>query len=131
MTSQLRWLTRLLRFPFYYALEVVKSSTTVALDILTPGSRATPAFVEVRLRCTTDLEITMLANMISLTPGTVTVATRRRPATLWVHGMYVDDRESFREELYAMEDRLLAVTRRNGAPDRLPASRRTTSGGPA
>ncbi|MCL3859545.1 Na+/H+ antiporter subunit E [Actinotalea sp. K2] len=116
--SRVRWALRLLGFPFYFAAEVVKANTTVARDILTPGSRITAGFVELPLRCVTDLEITTMANLITLTPGTVTVAVRKDPATLWVHGMYITDLEEFRADQYAMETRLLAAMRRD--PDAGP-----------
>lgn len=127
MNSYVRWAGQLLRFPFYYGFEVIKSTTHVGLDTLTPGSRATPGFVEFPLRCETDFEVTIMANMISLTPGTVTVAVQLHPTKLWVHGMYVSDCPSFREELYAMEDRLLAATRPFGVPERLAPSHRGKS----
>lgn len=109
--NHLTWGLRVLWFPFYAGGEIVKTSFQVMRDIVTPGSSATPAFVEVPVRCRTDFEVTMLANLISLTPGTVTVAVRQEPCTLWVHGLYVDDHESFREDIRVMEDRILAVTR--------------------
>ena len=109
--NHLMWALRLLWFPFYAGGEIVKTSFQVMWDILTPGSSSTPAFVEVPIRCLTDFEVTMLANLISLTPGTVTVAVREEPRALWVHGLYVQDHTSFREDIHAMEDRVLAVTR--------------------
>ncbi|MEU3308356.1 Na+/H+ antiporter subunit E [Nocardiopsis sp. NPDC055551] len=109
--NHLKWALRLLWFPFYAGGEITKTSFQVMWDIVTPGSASTPAFVEVPIRGRTDFEVTMLANLISLTPGTVTVAVRHEPSTLWVHGLYVQDRESFREDIRAMEDRILAVTR--------------------
>ncbi|MBR8743885.1 Na+/H+ antiporter subunit E [Nocardiopsis sp. MG754419] len=122
--NQLKWALRVLWFPFYAGGEIIKTSLQVMRDIITPGSSSTPAFVEVPIRCRTDFEVTMLANLISLTPGTVTVAVRHDPSTLWVHGLYVEDHASFREEIHAMEDRILAVTR----PPR-PARRATVKGG--
>ena len=115
--TYLTWALRLLWFPFYAGGEIVKTTFQVMWDIVTPGSSATPAFVEVPIRATGDLEVTMLANLISLTPGTVTVAVRRDPSTLWVHGLYVEDRESFQKEIHAMEDRVLAVPRPKGGPE--------------
>lgn len=109
--NHLTWGLRVLWFPFYAGGEIVKTSFQVMWDIVTPGSSATPAFVEVPIRCRTDFEVTMLANLISLTPGTVTVAVRNEPSTLWVHGLYVEDHASFREDIRVMEDRILAVTR--------------------
>lgn len=115
--TYLTWGLRVLWFPFYAAGEIFKSSWRVMWDILTPGSASTPAFVEVPIRASSDFEVTMLANLISLTPGTVTVAVRNDPSTLWVHGLYVQDRESFQREIYAMEARLLAVTRPAGSTE--------------
>ena len=115
--TNLMWALRLLWFPFYAGGEIVKSSFRVMWDIMTPGSASDPAFVEVSIRCRTDFETTLLANLISLTPGTVTVAVRHEPSTLWVHGLYVEDRESFQGDIRAMEDRILAVTRRKGSPE--------------
>lgn len=119
--NYLMWALRLLWFPFYAGGEIVKTSFQVMRDIVTPGSSSTPAFVEVPVRCRTDFEFTMLANLISLTPGTVTVAVRRDPATLWVHGLYVEDRASFQQDIHTMEDRILAVTRPAGSPESTPA----------
>ena len=113
--THLAWALRVLWFPFYAGAEIVKTSLQVMWDIVTPGSASTPAFVEVPVRCRTDFEFTMLANLISLTPGTVTMAVRREPATLWVHGLYVEDRASFQRDIHVMEDRILAVTRPTSA----------------
>lgn len=109
--THLMWALRVLWFPFYAGWEIVKTSFQVMWDIVTPGSSSTPAFVEVPVRCRTDFEFTLLGNLISLTPGTVTMAVRHDPSTLWVHGLYVEDHASFLADIHAMEDRVLAVTR--------------------
>ncbi|MBO1753373.1 Na+/H+ antiporter subunit E [Actinotalea sp. BY-33] len=120
MISALRWGLRILAFPVYYALEVVKANLVLAKDLLTPGSSISAGFIEVPLRARTDIEITTIANMITLTPGTVTVAVRKAPATLWVHGMYVEDPDSFREGIYAMEARMIGFLRRDPEPGPVP-----------
>ncbi|ASU58268.1 Na+/H+ antiporter subunit E [Nocardiopsis dassonvillei] len=111
MTPFLRRTLRIAWFPFFYGSRVVTSTLQVAWDILTPGSASVPALIEVPLRCRTDLEITAVANMVSLTPGTVTVATRTDPPTLWVHGMYTADERAFLDDIHQMEDYLLGLTR--------------------
>lgn len=118
MISLLLRVLRTLWLPFAYTGYVVGSSIRVSWDILTPGSASTPAFVEVPLRCRTAFEVTTIANMVSFAPGSVTVATRMDPPTLWVHGMYAPTDEAFRDTVYAMEDRLLGVTRSQGPPPR-------------
>jgi multicomponent Na+:H+ antiporter subunit E len=118
MIPSLSRAARIAWFPFFYGSRVVASTLKVAWDILTPGSSSVPALLEVPLRCRTDLEITAVANMVSLTPGTVTVATRTDPPTLWVHGMYTADEQAFFDDIHQMEDYLLGLTRTSGAPSR-------------
>ncbi|MDE3722612.1 Na+/H+ antiporter subunit E [Nocardiopsis sp. N85] len=118
MTDLLRRTALIVWFPFFYGFRVVVSSLRVAWDILTPGSAAAPAFVEVPLNARTDLEVTAIANMISLTPGTFTMATRLDPPTLWIHGLYTAHEQDFLHEIHQMEDYLLGITRPHGAPAR-------------
>ncbi|MFD6098403.1 Na+/H+ antiporter subunit E [Nocardiopsis flavescens] len=118
MTGPLRRALRITWFPFFYGARVVASSFQVARDVLTPGSAASPAFIEVPLQARTELEITAIANMVTLTPGTVTVAVRTEPPTLWVHGLYTADEHAFFADIHRMEDYLLGITRRGGAPAR-------------
>lgn len=112
----LRWLGRLLWFPIGFAWAVVRANVEVGIDIVTPASAISGGFIEVPLRCETDLEIAVLANMVTLTPGTAAVALYRPEPTLWIQGLYMDSPESLRRDVYHLEDMLLGVTRVSGAP---------------
>ena len=116
----LRLVWNIVWFHPYFLFEIVKANLTVAADILTPGSRMSAGFVEVPLRCRTPFEIMMIANMITLTPGTVTVAVDAESPTVWCHSLYITTPEDFRADVHGMEDRLLAATRLDGAPADIP-----------
>lgn len=116
-----RWLGRMLWFPVAFGWAVVKANVLLGGDIVTPKSWISGGFVEVPLRCRTDTEISMLANMVTLTPGTSTVAVRRATPTLWVQGLYLKDPADLRRDVYALEDMLLGVSRVDGAPSMRPA----------
>lgn len=107
-----------LRYAGYLTYEVVTATLRVARDVMTPGLSVDPAIVEYPLQCETDLEITVMASSITITPGTLTVgiapAGPRSPATLYVHGMYAPDRDTLLAELREMEDKLLLATRGRG-----------------
>ena len=107
-------------FHVYLLWQIVRSSMVVGADILTPGSRMSAGFIEVPLRCRSRFEIMMMANMITLTPGTVTVGVHEASSTLWVHALYVSSPDELRAGIRAMEDRLLRATRLDGAPRELP-----------
>lgn len=72
-------------FVFVYALVV--SSLTVAAFVLIPTRVPKPAIVAVPLDAKTDFEITILGNIISLTPGTLTLDVAPDKSTLYVHCM--------------------------------------------
>lgn len=110
------WLLGVLWLPFYLIYDLVGGSLRVSRDILFPGDSITPAFVEVPLRCRNDFEISLMSNLVSLTPGTITVATRHDPATVWVHAMYAADHRSVLGHVHNMEDHVLRATRPDGVP---------------
>lgn len=112
-------LWRGLAFAAYYVWELVLSSVRVAYDVLTPRLRAEPGIVAVPLDARTDTEITVLANLISLTPGTLSLDVSADRRTLYVHAMYLDDGpDALRADLKErMERRVLALFR---SPDAEP-----------
>ncbi len=118
--SWFTWIARILAFGLWFAREFVVSNITVLRDNLTPGQASTPGVASFVTRCRTDTELTWLAALITLTPGTLALGTavRAGPAServLYVHGMYSPDAEHFRAQLQTMETRLLGALRRQGA----------------
>jgi multicomponent Na+:H+ antiporter subunit E len=108
------WSLRVLVFAAFFTRELVAANAALTWDILTPTSRLQPGIARFPLRCRTRFEIAFLANLISLTPGTLTVGVRRDPPVLYVHGMYAPDPERFRERLRRLEHRMLAAVRLHG-----------------
>ena len=71
-----------------------------------------PAILAIPLDVKTDLEITAFANLITLTPGTLSLEVSEDRKTLYIHAMYVDDINLFKERLKkGLERRLLQVLR--------------------
>jgi multicomponent Na+:H+ antiporter subunit E len=66
-------LWRIIGFFFYFLKEIVVSSLRVAYDVVTPPIYSRPGVIKVPIEARTDLEITLLANLITLTPGTLTL----------------------------------------------------------
>ncbi|MEW5967434.1 MAG: Na+/H+ antiporter subunit E [Pseudomonadota bacterium] len=81
----------LLRFLGVFAVDIVRGSFHVAGLILKGPTRLRPAFVEVPLDLSTDLAISLLANTISLTPGTVSARLSVDKRTLVVHTLDTGD----------------------------------------
>lgn len=94
--------------------DLVISSVLVAWNVLSPGDTTRPRLVTIPLKVQSDVGITMVANFITLTPGTLTVDVSADHKTLLVHDLLAGDssketRESVHE---GIEMRVLRVTRR-------------------
>lgn len=113
------WPFRMMSFLLWFAGQVVLSNVKVIRDNLTAGQDSTPGVVALNTRCRTDLELTCLGALITLTPGTLTLgtgphATSGTPRLLYVHGMYHSDDAALRVELRAIESRMLHALRLKG-----------------
>lgn len=103
---------QLIGFMLYYMKELVVSSVQVAVDVLKPLPHIRPGVVGIPLTAKTDLEITLLANLISLTPGTLSLDVSQDHKILYIHAMYVIDPDELRAEIKSgIERRLLEVLR--------------------
>lgn len=105
----------IVNFVLYFLFELMRSSVRVAYDVLRPNpwTRVAPAIVAIPLTVETDIEITLLANVITLTPGTLSLDVSDDKRVLYVHAMYDgDDPDLIRAEIKnGLERRLLEVTR--------------------
>ena len=103
---------QLTRFVLYFTKELLVSSWRVALDVVKPLPQMRPGVVAIPIDAETDLEITMLANIISLTPGTLSLDVSPDRKTLYIHAMYVLNPDDLRKEIKeGLERRLLEVLR--------------------
>lgn len=77
----------LLLFPFYYLYEIAAGALRIARDIVTPHPRLNPVILHVPLDIISPRKRLMLANLISMTPGTVSV-DETDDDILIVHSLY-------------------------------------------
>ena len=110
----------LLRFSGQFAVDLVTSSAQVVHLALRPRLELRPAVVAVRVPGASDGLLTLLANAISLTPGTLTLEVHRPTSTLLVHvldvGPGADAVDRVRHDLAGLER--LAVEAVGSAPAR-------------
>jgi multicomponent Na+:H+ antiporter subunit E len=75
-----------------FFIAIVKANIQVARIALTPGRpRYRSAFIKYRTKAAGDIQITCLANSITLTPGTITVDVSPDKKYLFVHVLSCDD----------------------------------------
>lgn len=101
-----------IRFILFFLRELVVANLRIAYDVATPRLHINPAIVAIPLDVETDVEITLLANLITLTPGTLSMDISADRKVLYVHAMYVDDPEALRDEIKnGFERRVLEMLR--------------------
>lgn len=83
-------------FLLFYLWEVVLSNIRVAHDVLSPRIRARPAIIAVPLGVHSEPALTLLANLVTMTPGTLSLDFSPDRRTLYVHAMFAEDPEAVR-----------------------------------
>jgi multicomponent Na+:H+ antiporter subunit E len=68
-----------------FVWEMIKANVHVALIVLNPTRPIRPGIVKIRTGLAKDTAITILANSITLTPGTFTVDVNPRERELYIH----------------------------------------------
>ena len=102
----------LVRFAGFYIVEVVRANLRVAFDVVTPTDYAKPGVVAVPLDARTDVEITLLSNLITMTPGSLAVDVADDRSVIYVHAMYLDDPDELRRQIKEdIERRVLELLR--------------------
>ena len=103
-------LGRLIGLTLFFIKELVIANLRVAYEVLTPGYQMQPAIIAIPLDTRSDFSITVLANLITLTPGTLSLDVSPDNDVLYVHAMYVKDVDLFRRDIKAnFERRVMEV----------------------
>lgn len=79
----------LIIYILYFIWECIKANFDVAYRVLHPSMPVRPGIVKVKLTLKKALARTILANSITMTPGTITVDIIED--TLYVHCIYLED----------------------------------------
>lgn len=108
-----------LKLLFYFLWELAQASLAVAWEVITPGDRTSPAVITVSLDTRSEGIITAVANMISLTPGTLTIDVDPETKTLFIHVLHFVSEEATRADVNTLERLAVAAfppARRDRSP---------------
>jgi multicomponent Na+:H+ antiporter subunit E len=94
---RLLWLFELIIF---YLKEILISNMRIAYDVLTPRHRMNPGIVVVDVDALNVRQLAAMANLITMTPGTLGMYVSKDLGKLYIHSMYMDkDAESIGADL--------------------------------
>ncbi|CAN7219497.1 Na+/H+ antiporter subunit E [Neorhizobium tomejilense] len=94
-----RRLGRILSLLALFLKELALSAWKVAVLVMRPHMDLKPGIFAFPLTVTRDFEITLLANLITLTPGTLSVDVSEDRKTLFVHAIDCSDVEATKRDI--------------------------------
>jgi multicomponent Na+:H+ antiporter subunit E len=99
-----------LKLALFFIKELLLSALAVARLAVSPnlGKRLKPAIVAYPLKLESDAEITLLANLITLTPGTLSVDVSDDRQRLIIHVLSLESRERLIGQIAAGFERRIA-----------------------
>jgi multicomponent Na+:H+ antiporter subunit E len=96
----------------FFLYDLLRSSVAVVWDVITPEMQSRPRMVRMPLDCRDETEIMLTANLISLTPGTLTVDVSPDRRELVIHAMFAEDPDEVVHDLKrGMERRVMEALR--------------------
>lgn len=113
------------RFGVYVLYKLVESNLILAWEIITPRNRINAGVIAVELRTDSDMAMMVVANVITLTPGTMTLEVTGSPPVLYVNVLHLHDIDEVRRDLLRLEE--LAVRAFGSSAARVALDARTTT----
>ncbi|AUJ26193.1 Na+/H+ antiporter subunit E [Virgibacillus dokdonensis] len=111
-TFYFRRVVKIVSLIFLFIKELLSSNIEIVKLVYSPKPNFEPAIFELPTELKSNWEITLLANLISLTPGTLSVAVSRDNTKLFIHGMDIhDNNEAIGSIKNTFEKAIMEVTR--------------------
>lgn len=103
---------KIIAFILHFLYDMILANLEVTIDVVTPNYNMKPGIIKFEMDAKTDFEITMLANMVALTPGTLVIDISKDKKYMYIHAMYLKDIERFKNNLKVrVEKKLLEIIR--------------------
>lgn len=103
-----------------FSWELLRANVDVAYRVLSPGMPIEPEVILIPLRVESDIAITVIANSITITPGTVTLDYDAETNALYVHGVNGRDPEAIAAPIRNWEDYALELFDEDASPSDPP-----------
>lgn len=118
----------LLAFVGYFAWKLLEANVVLAIEVLTPRDYISSGIVGVSVEGSSEMVTTLVANAITLTPGTLTLEVRRDPPMLYVHVLHLRDTERVRRDIRRLQRLALRAVATEEALRRHVEAGRTAGG---
>jgi multicomponent Na+:H+ antiporter subunit E len=93
-----------LHFVGFFLYKLAEANLVLAWEIVTPRNRINTGVVEVPLRTESNMATMIVANVITLTPGSLVLEAVGSPPVLYVNVLHLHDLERVRNNLLHIEE---------------------------
>ncbi len=108
-------------FVGYFLLDLTRSAAQVAWQTIRPGGIHYSAIIQVQMRSDSDLLLTIVAESLTLVPGSVVIDMDRERRMLALHILHVRDLADVESRRAAVLAEEVRVVRAFGSPDEIAA----------
>jgi multicomponent Na+:H+ antiporter subunit E len=88
----------------YMVVTTIRSNAELTREVLSPRARLRTAIVGVPLPGCSDEVLTLMTNLLAISPGTMPIELRTNPVVLYVHILHLTDVERVRREILRLTD---------------------------
>jgi len=93
-----------LHFVGFFLYKLFEANIFLAWEIVTPKNRINTGIVEVPLRTESNVATMIVANVITLTPGSLVIEAVGSPPVLYVNVLHLHDLDRVRRDLLRIEE---------------------------
>lgn len=101
---------RISGFIMFYLYKLIQSNIYIAWDILTPKMRTNPGYIWLSVDLKSDFGLLLFSNLLSMTPGTLSIDYNENKRALLVHYLYNDENHSVVHDIEAIQSRIKLIT---------------------
>ncbi|MED4533828.1 Na+/H+ antiporter subunit E [Metabacillus fastidiosus] len=89
----------ILKLLWIFFIELIKANIDVLKVIFSPTSKVKPGIFSLETSLTEGWEITLLSNLITLTPGTLVIDISDDNKTLYIHAINIENVEQTKQDI--------------------------------
>jgi multicomponent Na+:H+ antiporter subunit E len=104
---------RLVEFALIYIWKVLQSNVYVAIKVISPSINISPAIVEIPVYLQKKASILLFFNLITMTPGTLSMDLGKNRKSIFVHTMDLNSEEKFKHDLLMLEKKIQQIFEQN------------------
>ncbi|PLX15858.1 MAG: hypothetical protein C0597_08350 [Marinilabiliales bacterium] len=96
----------IVEFVLFYMVKLVQANIYIAFDIVTPKMHTMPDFITLPLKIKSDFGLLLFSNLVSMTPGSLTIDINEEKNCIEIHILYNQNKEKVRTEIEAIQNKI-------------------------